>query len=300
MRVFLIVNPTAGQGRATRALPTMVRCLREGGATCEVFETTRPGEAQTQARRAARAGYGVVVAAGGDGTIHEVLNGVVGSSAALGVIPVGTENIFGKEFNIPFDVEAACRLIRRHTVQTLDVGLCRAANVERYFLLMAGLGFDAQVVRDVSPEFKQRLKSLAFFLTGFATFARFQPMPVTLTTEDRTLSANAWEVLVSNAKNFGWRVRISPTASINDGLFDVCVFTQPNRWGFAVEALGSLAQRVVGGSGVVQFQARWITVQSAAPLPAQFDGEVVDTHTTEMVFEVLPRAVRVIVNDFSC
>ncbi len=290
MRVFLIVNPAAGQGRAARALPTMARSLREGDAVCEVFETTRPGEAQTQARQAARAGYDVVVAAGGDGTIHEVLNGVVGSSSALGVIPVGTENIFGKEFNVPFEVEAACRLIRSQTAQTLDVGLYRAAKAERYFLLMAGLGFDAQVVRDVSPEFKQRLKSLAFFLTGFSTFARFQPMPVTITTEDRTLTANAWEVLVSNAKHFGWRVRISPTVSMDDGLFDVCVFTQSSRWGFAVESLGSLAQRRVGGSGVV-------TVQSAAPLPAQFDGEAVDTHATEVTFEVLPRALRVIVND---
>jgi YegS/Rv2252/BmrU family lipid kinase len=295
VRVFLIVNPTAGQGRAARALPTMARCLREGGATCEVFETTRPGEAQTQARQAAREGYDAVVAAGGDGTIHEVLNGVVGSSSALGVIPVGTENIFGKEFNLPFNVAAACRLIRRQTAQTLDVGLCRAANTERYFLLMAGLGFDAQVVRDVSLAFKQRLKSLAFFLTGCATFARYQPMSVTITTEDRTLTANAWEVLISNAKHFGWRVRISPTVSMDDGLFDVCVFAQPHRWDFAAEALGSLARRLVGGSGVVQFQARRVTVQSAAPLPAQFDGEAIDTRATEVTFEVLPRAVRVIV-----
>ncbi|MCS6863184.1 MAG: diacylglycerol kinase family lipid kinase, partial [Abditibacteriales bacterium] len=250
MRVLLIVNPTAGQGRAARALPTMVRCLRGDGATCEVFETTRPGEAQAQARQAAQAGYDLVVAAGGDGTIHEVVNGVVGSAAVLGVIPVGTENIFGKEFNLPFDVEAACRLIRCQPAQTLDVGLCHAATVKRYFLLMAGLGFDAQVVRAVPPPLKQRLKSFAFFLTGCVTFARFQPMSVTITTEDRALTARAWEVLVSNAKNFGWRVRISPTVSMNDGLFDVCVFTQPHRWGFAVEALGSLAQRMVGGSGV--------------------------------------------------
>jgi YegS/Rv2252/BmrU family lipid kinase len=295
VRIFLIVNPTAGQGKAARALPTMVRSLQNGDASCEVFETTRSGEAQMQAQRAAREGCDVVVAAGGDGTIHEVLNGLVGSSSALGVIPVGTENIFGKEFNIPFDVEAACRLIHRHAAQTLDMGRCDAAGVTRWFLLMTGLGFDAQVVRDVSPQFKQRLKSLAFFLTGFLTFARYQPAPVTVMTEDRKLSVNAWEVLISNAKTFGWRVRVSSHASMSDGLFDVCLFNEPSRWAFAAEALDSLRRRQIGGRGIIQFQARQVTVQSATPLPAQLDGERVDLNATEVKFEVVPRALRVII-----
>jgi YegS/Rv2252/BmrU family lipid kinase len=296
VRIFLIVNPTAGQGRAAQSLPTIVRGLSEHGASCEVFETTQPGEAQTQAHAAAQDGYEVIVAAGGDGTIHEVLNGMVGSSAALGVIPVGTENVLGKAFNLPFNVEEACRIIRRCAFQTLDVGRCSTRTMSRYFLLMAGLGFDAQVVRDVSLQFKRRAKSWAFFLKGFSTIARWQPVPVTVTTEDMRLTDNAWEVLISNAPRFAWGVRIAPDAAMSDGLFDVCVFRQPSRLGFIVEALDSLFQRQMTGRGVERFQAQRVTVQSTAPLPVQLDGESVNVTATTVTFHVVPRAVRVIVS----
>jgi diacylglycerol kinase (ATP) len=144
LRVVLLVNPVAGMRRLP--LEPIQAALRARGAAVEVALTTRPGDATTIARQAAAAGADVLLACGGDGTVNEAVNGLAGSQTALAVLPGGTVNVWAREVGIPLDPVRALQLLWEGQRRWIDLG--RAG--ERYFLLMAGIGFDADVAAQVT------------------------------------------------------------------------------------------------------------------------------------------------------
>ena len=176
MNSLLIVNPTAGQGRAQEAGETLQTALAPllGGVTV----TQGPGDAERAARAAAEEGrYEAVLVAGGDGTINEVVNGLLaaraagGASLPLGLVPVGTQNVLAHELGLPaFDLTATLEILQAGRTRALDVGLAGS----RYFVLMAGFGFDALVVREVLRPVKNLIGPAAY---AFATVGRAGEMP---------------------------------------------------------------------------------------------------------------------------
>ncbi len=284
MEPRLIINPRAGLGRPGRAPDAVAACLARHGLSCRVSETTGPGSATETARAAAEAGCPLVVAAGGDGTVHEVLNGLVGTEAALAILPLGTENICARALGIPMGLDAACAHAAHAGVQRVDVGEVGG----RCFLTMAGIGLDAYVVRHVSPEFKRRFHTLAFFLTGLRAACTYRPAEMRLHLPGGDETLQAWGILLCNAPLYAWRVRVAPSACWDDGVLDVCAFVQRSRAGFLAAVLGSAAcSRML----CRHWKAEAGRVSAPVGVPVQMDGELVTLPHLE--FRALPGALRV-------
>jgi diacylglycerol kinase (ATP) len=278
LRVLVIFNPAA-RGEKSQRLRQFLESKQSGRVT--LAPTQQAGDAT---RLAATAGdHDIVVAAGGDGTINEVLNGLNG--AALGVLPLGTVNVFAHELEIPRNLPAAWELIESGRTREIDLPCAEAAGKKRFFCQLAGVGFDAQAVRRASWELKKKVGPLSYVWAGLRTLGERHP-PVEIQPHNVVGPA----VLVGNGRFYGGRFRMFPQAKLDDGLLDVCVFKGCGyldwlRYGPAIWRGAHPKRR-----DVEYFQANEFSCN--ATVPFELDGE--DAGDGPVKFSVKPRALRVI------
>ena len=296
MKVRLVYNPSAGMKTAREQLARAVDELREGEWSVDVVETTRLGEAEHLARQAAGLALDAVVAVGGDGTMNEVANGVVGTTTALGVLPLGTANVWAKEMGLPLgDLSAGARLLTQAQVCPVDVGQIQGPSVApRIFVLWCGIGLDAAITRYIEPqrEMKRRLGALLFWLVGIREAWGFRGRPVILEMGDVRTRKRVILALAANAQLYGGIVRIAPQAKIDDGLLDLVVFKGT---GFGMTAL-HLVRVFLGlhlrNPQVEAYHLACVGIRGKN-LPVQVDGEPVGW--TPVDIAVRPRALRILV-----
>lgn len=287
MKAALIVNPVAGQGRIERVLPEVQAKLKAAGFNLAVYLIEHEGQAVRFAREATKRGIQTVIVAGGDGTLSEVVNGVAGEKVRLGLIPAGTGDVFAHEMGIPTHQPfEACNIIIEGKTKQIDLG--RAD--DRYFVLMAGIGFDAQVVRDVKPEVKKLLKDLAYPLAGVETLLTYQPVLLRVRIDDRFTRGSF--VVVGNARYYGGRLKVTKEAQIDDGLLDVCVFTGKTMASFVQFVSAVITGLHLSLKEVEYYRAKEIDITSDEPVLVQTDGELIGR--TPMKFSVVPKALTVL------
>src|SRR2546423_3994653 len=191
---LVILNPAAHGERAQRKL-AQVESLARG---CVVHATTCTGEAQLMARRAVDEGFEKIVAAGGDGTINEVVNGLAGTNATLGLLPIGTMNVFATELGLPVhDLELCWNIIRNDSIRVVDLP---KAN-QKFFVQLAGVGLDAQVVKETSAQLRRSFGSLSYLISAVQIAAR-QPPRLFIQSEDTSIDEGSF-VLVGNGRLYG-------------------------------------------------------------------------------------------------
>ncbi|MDF2630486.1 MAG: hypothetical protein K0R39_4317 [Symbiobacteriaceae bacterium] len=292
-RICFIVNPTAGHGRALKTwqrIEPLVASLGEYG----VKFTERPRHGEELARQAAAEGYDRVVALGGDGTLNEVGNGLMGTKSALAVVPMGTGNDWVRTVGIPRDAEAAVRIAFGGRRVPMDVGL---AVGYRYFFNIAGIGFDAEVsrqVNDYGPVLKAVGGTLPSLLAIVGTLFKFNGVPVKVQKDEETMEIPRMLLMaVGIARYYGGGMNILPDAVIDDGKFDIA-------WGFDLgrSELVSLVGKIYKGGHVghpkVRFtQARRIAATSTQRVAFHLDGDVAGN--LPVTFELLPGALDVII-----
>lgn len=211
----IIGNPASGRV-SMRKLKQCAEMLDRSGIRAEIWPTERPEHAT---ELATLAGARLVVAAGGDGTINEVINGLH-RDARLGILPLGTANVLARELGIPLNLERACRRILAGEAVRIDLGIARnASGVERRFACMAGIGFDASVVLAVTPGIKRRLRRTAFALMAFKVFltSEIPPFEVFCGGERR----RARFAIVANGRNYGGDFWSAEHASLTNGRLEV-------------------------------------------------------------------------------
>ena len=293
MRYLLIVNPASGGGRNQHLLGRALKYFRKRGDVVEVAQTTAPGDAERVAHAAVGQDWDAVLAAGGDGTIHEVIGGLVGTSTPLGILPWGTGNVFAKEMGLPPRLKAQCRVIRKGRTLQLDLGSADG----RPFLLMASVGFDAYVLgrmRGLGP--KKLWGIAAYALAALGALARYRHRPIEVVLDGGRRDRGSF-VLFSNTSLYGAFFVIQPQADPTDGALDVFVFRDSGRWRF----LGMVAQliwhSVTGSPGPVGFlrrhgvhRAREVHLVSGHNRPFQVDGEFLPEGA--VTISVVPRALR--------
>jgi YegS/Rv2252/BmrU family lipid kinase len=299
---LFVVNPAARGLPPLRQIREAVDWLRARGWEVTLETTAGPGDATRLARGAASRGCPVVVACGGDGTIHEVVNGLAGSEAPLAVIAGGTANVWAKDARLPRRPLEAVRVVDSGRCRSVDLGVIEwekrpAGDPEnRYFLLMAGIGLDAHVVARVPQGWKRRLGAAAYVLTGARESLFYHSQPVELKIDGRErLSLRLGWLLAGNTRCYGGVLRITGRARADDGLLDVLAFPGYDLLRAAGYGLAIVTGWHHGAPGVTYRQAAEVEVGGPSSLPVQADGEFVGY--TPLTLRVAPGALRVLVPD---
>src|SRR5213596_2749853 len=281
---LVILNPAADSERALRKR-AQVEALAED---CIVCATTSAGDAELMARRGVEEGFEKIVAAGGDGTINEVVNGLAGASVTLGLLPIGTMNVFATELGLPVhDLELCWSIVKSNSTRSVDLP---KAN-QKFFVQLAGVGLDAQVVKETSAQLKRNFGPLSYLISAAQIAAR-QPPRLFIQSEDTLIDEGSF-VLVGNGRLYGGPFPFFKQAALDDGLLDVIVF---KRLGY-LEIIKYL-QDVVFSSDIrvpeiEYFQTRRLRVQSDQSVPVEVDGELVGNCPVE--FSLHERSLRVLV-----
>ena len=252
-----------------------------------VCATVEAGDAEHRARQAVADGFERIVAAGGDGTINEVVNGMAGSEAALGLMPLGTMNVFANELGLPANDLGRCwEIIRDGQTRWIDLP---TAN-EKHFVQLAGIGLDAQVVKETSLTLKKNFGPLSYIISA-AQIASRKPPRLLIEAEEAVTEEGSF-VLVGNGRLYGGPFPFFKHAVIDDGLFDVLIFKQ-----IGYLDLIRYLQNVVFTSDITTkeveyFQTRQLRVSSEDEVPVEVDGELVGICPVE--FRMKPRGLKVL------
>ena len=276
--VRLIYNPNAGKLVKNPALPDRVEtALREAGVGVVRAPTSAPGHATELAAAAIAQGSDLVIAMGGDGTVNEVLNGMIGSRVPLAVIPGGTANVYCCETGIPRQPEKAAAALPGWVPVRVALGrftLSAAPDVPpRYFLLMAGAGLDASIVQKVEPGVKRRWGKLAYWFAGLRTFGSGLTI-FKVRAEGREFVTGF--ALSSRVKNYGGDLEIATRASLHDDQFELVTFRGRSTFPYGIYLGGAVVSYTTSLPGVTSMRTRKVELEPIDddPVFLQIDGEL--------------------------
>jgi diacylglycerol kinase (ATP) len=292
-KTVLIYNPTAGRGGARRARAVQAFCgyLEERGLTVEAHGTRAPNDATRLTERAIMEGAKRVVVSGGDGTINEALQGLIGSDVPLGIWASGTANVLARELKLPFDTEQAADRVARGDTERIYIGsaLVEATGERRYFFLMAGIGLDASIVQQVRPRLKRRVGKGAFWVSGLTHLARWKPLSFEVEVDGQTFPATF--AAVGKSSRYGGDLAITPRARLEEPEFEICLINSHSR----LRYLQLLSRAMRGGapanSGAIRY-FRATRARATGEALVQVDGELLGT--LPMTFEIAPSPINII------
>lgn len=294
VQTCVIFNPSA-RGEKAAAFCSRLPSLYPN---CLVRRTTAPGQARTLAAQAVLEGFSTVVAAGGDGTANEVVNGIGDvpggfGISRLGILPLGTVNVFARELGLPRALPAVAKAIALGNERTIDLGKVEFHGGRkpetRYFLQLAGAGIDSRAISLVSWELKKKLGPLAYLWAGLRALREKQPL-ITVEAGDR---ARGELVLLGNGRFYGGSFAVFPAADLQDGLLDVCIIEKLTALRVLQLASGILSRRLYRFCPARHLRSSIVHLTSSSQVVLQLDGENVGE--LPATFSVLPNVLRVIV-----
>ncbi len=292
-RTILISNPKTGR-YAARQLPSLEAIceqLRQLGLEVELAVTTGPGDATRIAAQAADNGHSDVIVSGGDGTINEALQGLVGKEARLAVLPHGTANVLARELKLPLDCQQALAVIARGRSRRIHVGCAiGSSGAKRFFLLMAGIGLDASLVGRVHPGLKKRFGKAAFWYSGLTHLTNWKPVPFELEVNGEYHTATF--AIIGKAASYGGDLTVTPRARLDQPEFEICLVESTSR----LRYLHLLSYAMRGGVPNDKRGVRFLCATRAfaqGTAPVQVDGELIGR--LPMSFEIAPYSIEVII-----
>ena len=293
--LVLIANPNAGRGTVSKALPRVERVLTDKNLAYRIVRTTHPGHATEAARQALSDGERYLVAVGGDGTVHEVVNGMVrdggpvAADAVLGVVAAGSGCDFVRSFGLPPDAEQAAERLTGDRVRTIDVGTVTCADgTTRCFVNIAEAGLGGAVVARAANLGK--LLGGARYAAGFwLTLPRFRPAAVRLDADGQYHAWRAFNVVVANCRFYGGGMQISPNSDPGDCLLDILVMTGPKSDSFTT------LPKVYKGAhlphrNIAELRAAQLSIDAEPCFQVEADGELLGM--TPASFGIIPGAIR--------
>lgn len=310
--IQVILNPHARRGAAAELKPRVLQALRTHGLECDLVETRSPGDAVRLAREACDAGYTTIVVVGGDGTVHEAVNGIQQAGAgpedvALGIVPAGSGNDFIKVLDLPpDDPTVACERIARGRTRVVDIGHLKSLVTQdgarsptqearpRYFVNALGIGFDALVALETYKI--TWLTGLPLYLIAVirALALRYDTPHMDIELDGRRISQSTTLVAIGNGRCQAGGFWLTPDAEVDDGLFDLAIARRLSRLGILRLLPEAMQGTHVDKEPVTMARARCVAIRTASPLPVQADGEILATAATYLEAEVVPRRLRVL------
>lgn len=292
LKYTVILNPQAKRGKAVQLCEELY--LRDP-KKISIERTTGPDDATGIARRAVQAGAEVVVAAGGDGTFNEVINGLSGSQAILGILPFGSVNVLARQLKIPLSLKGAWSVIERGNIKTFDlVKVEYSSNGEtksRYFIQLAGVGLDAMVIQKVTTKKKKKWGPLSYIIESLPLIPK--TLPKIIVKVDGREAAKGSFILMGNGNYYGGPFNYFNRASMTDGLLDIHVYQSTGylnilRYLFAIFLKAQNRTR-----DITYLQEKSVEVISPSQVPLEIDGEFVGFLPAR--FTVIPQGLKILV-----
>jgi YegS/Rv2252/BmrU family lipid kinase len=288
---LIIVNPAAHNAPRARRKGEVDELMESFGWTVRWEETKAPGQATLIAGAAAKAGVPLVIACGGDGTVNEVVNGLAGTQSALGTIPAGTSNIWARECGLDHKTIETMRLLVTGERRLVDTGTTGG----RYFLLLAGFGFDASITQRVHLGVKNRVGAAAYGLAAVQEILRWKSIPAVVRFDGYERQVDFLMALVGNTRMYAGLTKIASRAVINDGRLDVCVYEGDGRRDVILHMIRTIAQVHRKSDKTLYRRVNKVEFQWDAAVPVQLDGDPLMQHPCEV--EVVPGSLWVTVPD---
>lgn len=289
--IVLIFNPTA-KNASGRKIAKASHFLRSRGYKAEILFTEQKGHAESLAREAVKESPSLIIAAGGDGTFNEIVNGIAGSEIPMAILPLGTTNVLAKELGLPETVDDALEVALNGTPKTVSLGKIYVTRhsllVTRYFLLMAGIGFDGEAVFRINETLKKISGKGAYIFSGFKTLSVFNPDKLILDMDGKTYTG--YSVIISKVAKYGGNFKITPDARLTDPFFYVCLFKGKGRLDILRYVTGIVAGKHLGFRDVEYVRAKNINVEGDAHI--QIDGDYFGRSPARI--EVVPDTVRLV------
>jgi len=298
----LIYNPIAGRNpqKRERLVREAAAVLEKRGILATLAPTTGPDSGRELAGSLAERGEEFIIVCGGDGTINEVINGIAPGGATLGILPGGTANVFAKELGLPHNPWRAAHELPDWAPRRIALGQVAwseanaAKPTRRFFLSLAGIGFDAYIVHKLSSDFKMRWGVMAYAVEALRQAMRYRFHPFVSRLEDRGIRAT-FAVVQRTTRYAGW-IRLAPGADIFEPRFDLCVFKSPHWTRYLAYAVAAVTRTHLRLADVEQVQTQKIVCESETgqgPIYFELDGELVGK--LPATFEIVPDALTVLV-----
>jgi len=285
---YFIVNKISGNGKGRKVWKKIEKLLQEKQIHYQVRFTERPKHAVEIVKEISSETGLTVVAVGGDGTIHDVANGLIDSNIPLGIIPAGSGNDLARALQIPMNYQKALERILIGEQRKMDVG--RIGN--EYCITVTGIGFDGKVAEEnSSSKYKKwlntfRLGNLSYGLSFLHVLFQYRPVNVQLKVDEKNFSfLNVWFIAIANTPSYGGGIKICPEACYDDGLFDICIVHDLSKW----ELLRTFPKAFVGKHvlhpGVTMLRGKQVDVASDWPVIVQGDGELLAKTPIQVTIE---------------
>lgn len=270
-RARLIYNPSSGREQVKRQLPYILERLEGAGYETSAHATTGKDCAKKAARLAADREFDLVVAAGGDGTINEVVNGLAELSyrPKLGIIPAGTTNDFARAIEVPRSIEAACDVLCNGYEMPIDIGKVG----DQFFINIAGGGTLTELTYEVPSKLKTMIGQLAYYAKGLEKLPTVHPVNVRIEYDGKLFEGEMMLFLVSNTNSVGGFEKLAPNASLNDGMFDLLILKKTNLADFVRVATSAVRGEHIKDPAVIYVQANRIKVFADEVVHLNLDGE---------------------------
>ncbi len=270
-RARIIYNPTSGRELFKRHLPEVLEKLEKAGFETSCHATTGAGDATNAARIAVERKYDLVVAAGGDGTINEVVNGLAEQEyrPTLGIIPVGTTNDFARAIGVPRNIDGACDVIVEGNSVPIDIGRIN----DKYFVNIAGGGRLTELTYEVPSKLKTMLGQLAYYLKGMEMLPSIRPTEVSIEYDGKLFEGEIMLFLVSLTNSVGGFEKLAPDSSMNDGLFDLLILKKANLADFIKVATLAIRGEHINDPHVLYTKANRVKVNPTEKMQINLDGE---------------------------
>lgn len=289
MSILFIVNPVAGKGKAKTLVPIIEDVCRTGHMEYIIKYTCSPEDGARIAAWGAGEGFERIVAVGGDGTVNDALNGIVGTNAALGVIPGGSGNDFIRSINSNNEIKKIIEDNMYGKIVKCDLGICNG----KYFINVASSGFDAQVVMETQKAKKIFSGSIAYIAGVVKTIFMYKGKKISIRIDDNIFEENTLLVAVANGKYYGGGMLPAPDAEIDDGNFDICHIKQVGKVKLLVLFPKFMKGKHADIKEVSMHKGRKISIGANENLPVNLDGETF--YSRQIDFEIVPKGINIII-----
>lgn len=284
----LILNPMAGREKGRKCKIEILTQVEKALGKVDVYHTESAGHAQ-QISNDIKNNYSVIIVAGGDGTIHEVVNGMIHGNAALAVIPIGSGNDFIKMLNLPENINESIQIIKQNKRKRIDIGKIG----ERYFPNGLGIGFDAWVVKE-SKKVKRLRGFFIYLYAVLKTVFSFKNEPVSFYANGKTELKDIFLIAVGNGKAMGGGFYLNPEAIIDDGKFDVCIIHALKKREIFLHLPKTLKGKHTQLKQVETLRTDRLEIKSEKGIAVQADGELLGLDFKDINISILPKALEVV------